>query len=176
MQDKKGYLFGGFTLIELLVVVAIISLLSSLVLSSLQGARQKAQVARMAEDFRQIENAFNLYMVSEGKQVWPDGSYFGEGDYPLLPDLVENTEFSEYMSTAPSRPVSLTDGADQWDTYTYNGPDNGMPKIALSWVPQEIVDDYIQMIDGEVSYNSGRVRYESGRNQINYILSETANF
>lgn len=51
----------GFTLIELLVVVAIIGLLSSVVLASLNGARQKGRDARRLADLRQMQTALELY-------------------------------------------------------------------------------------------------------------------
>jgi prepilin-type N-terminal cleavage/methylation domain-containing protein len=55
----------GFTLIELLVVVSIISLLSSVVLSSIADARDKAAIERFKEDYRQIANALELYRLDE---------------------------------------------------------------------------------------------------------------
>lgn len=51
----------GFTLIELLVVIAIIGMLSSVVLGSLNSARDKARVARAVSDLKQIQNALVLY-------------------------------------------------------------------------------------------------------------------
>ncbi len=51
----------GFTLIELLVVIAIIGMLSSIVLGSLNSARQKARDAQRVSDLTQIRNALELY-------------------------------------------------------------------------------------------------------------------
>lgn len=56
----------GFTLIELLVVVAIIGLLSSVVLSSLNTARAKARDAQRLSDIHQIQNALELYYNNKG--------------------------------------------------------------------------------------------------------------
>lgn len=68
----------GFTLIELLVVISIISLLSSVVLTSVNSARAKARDARRIADFKQIQTALELYydtngsypLGSQGSGVW----------------------------------------------------------------------------------------------------------
>ena len=51
----------GFTLIELLVVVAIIGLLASIVLASLNTARVKGRDARRIADLKEIQTALELY-------------------------------------------------------------------------------------------------------------------
>lgn len=56
----------GFTLIELLVVVAIIGMLSSVVLSSLNTARANARDARRLQDLKQIQTAMELYYSANG--------------------------------------------------------------------------------------------------------------
>ena len=50
----------GFTLIELLVVISIISLLSSVVLSSVNSARNKAKDATVKQEVAQFVNSLNL--------------------------------------------------------------------------------------------------------------------
>ena len=61
----------GFTLIELLVVIAIIGILASVVLASLNSARQKSRDARRLADVKQLQIALELYF---------DGN---TGNYPL---------------------------------------------------------------------------------------------
>jgi len=56
----------GFTLIELLVVIAIIGILSSVVLASLNSARQKGRDARRLSDVKQIQLALELYYDANG--------------------------------------------------------------------------------------------------------------
>ncbi|MAZ67608.1 prepilin-type cleavage/methylation domain-containing protein [bacterium] len=54
----------GFTLIELLVVIAIIGILSSVVLASLNSARQKSRDARRIGDIKQLQLALEMYYDS----------------------------------------------------------------------------------------------------------------
>lgn len=61
-KNKKS----GFTLIELLVVVAIIGILASVVLASLNTARAKARDSRRKEDVHQLVNAFSLFYSDNG--------------------------------------------------------------------------------------------------------------
>lgn len=56
----------GFTLIELLVVVAIIGLLSSVVLASLNVARIKARDSVRKSDIQQIRTALEFYYSVNG--------------------------------------------------------------------------------------------------------------
>lgn len=57
----------GFTLIELLVVIAIIGILSSVVLASLNSAREKSRDAKRVSDIKQLQLALELYFDSNGE-------------------------------------------------------------------------------------------------------------
>lgn len=56
----------GFTLIELLVVIAIIGLLSSVIMTSLASARQKARDSERMRNLTSIRTALELYRSSVG--------------------------------------------------------------------------------------------------------------
>ena len=73
----------GFTLIELLVVISIISVLSTVVLASLNSARTKAENAQTQEEIGSWLNAINLYQTENNKipledetKVMTTGDYF----------------------------------------------------------------------------------------------------
>jgi general secretion pathway protein G len=51
----------GFTLIELLVVISIISLLSSIVISSVNSARAKGRDTAKVRTLQEVRNALQLY-------------------------------------------------------------------------------------------------------------------
>jgi len=63
MLNKKQQ---GFTLIELLVVIAIIGILSSVVLASLNTAREKANKAKIQANMKTIAVQAELYYDSNG--------------------------------------------------------------------------------------------------------------
>ena len=54
----------GFTLIELLVVISVIGLLSSIILASLNNARQKAKDQRLISDMVNLRTAAEIFFTS----------------------------------------------------------------------------------------------------------------
>jgi len=52
---------SGFTLVEILVVIAIIGILASIMLVSLNSARQSALIAKTSQEIRTFQNVFVMF-------------------------------------------------------------------------------------------------------------------
>ena len=112
----------GFTLIELLVVVAIIGILSSVVLASLNSARGKARDAQRISNFEQIRNALNLYASDNGGSYpWAgNGANFtswsgcgsGNNDWQVLATMLH-----PYISSLALDPFGHIAGCPSSDAY-----------------------------------------------------------
>jgi type II secretion system protein G len=89
----------GFTLIELLVVIAIIGILSSVVLASLNSARQKSRDARRISDLSQVKLALELYFDAHNA-------------YPTTAQGTAILVTENFLGTAPTAPLA-------GEVYTY---------------------------------------------------------
>lgn len=99
----------GFTLIELLVVIAIIGILSSVVLASLNGARQKGRDARRIADLKQIQLALEMYYDSNASE-YPDSICTTVAGGVCT----AGTLMPSYITTVPNDPQA------NGTTYTYS--------------------------------------------------------
>ncbi len=147
IKNRKN--ISGFTLIELLVVVAIIGILSSVVLASLNSARAKARDARRIQDIKQIQNALSLYWLDNGRYppingaVAPAPSWINSGDSSwdtlstylrpyikeLSKDPIQSSDTAIWASTGPSYSYYACNyGSDYMLVYRLEnakGKDNG---------------------------------------------------
>lgn len=130
----------GFTLIELLVVIAIIGLLSSVVLASLNSARQKGRDSKKLQDLAQLRNALELYFAQN--KVYPithetaytytnvlgnctlSGSYSING-YVQTSDWIPGLVASKFIAKLPEADGSYTgtNGSQSCYVYMSNGND-----------------------------------------------------
>ena len=122
IKVHKNFVSHGFTLIELLVVVAIIGILSSIVLASLNSARVKGADAARISDVKSLETAMELFYNDNTGYPTSNGS--GNGDV-VLNDLNSSPPGMLVSKLAPyiQMPALLiTDG----DHYYGNGGTSGV--------------------------------------------------
>lgn len=127
---NSGFVANGFTLIELLVVISIISLISSIVMASLNSARISARDTQRISDIRQIRIALELYKSDHG-------------DYPTAgPWIISNNSnwdstlgvaLAPYISKLPRDPINNTGvpWGDGGYTYAY-GYNTGMYSYGIT--------------------------------------------
>lgn len=89
IQKRKG-----FTLIELLIVIAIIGILSSIVLVSLSGAREKSRMNKALATMKSINTRMNQCLTDGIAPIIPTsnmtgGSAICTGSTENLPDLTD---------------------------------------------------------------------------------------
>jgi prepilin-type N-terminal cleavage/methylation domain-containing protein len=93
----------GFTLIELLVVIAIIGVLSSVVLASLNSARNKAVDAKKKQELREMITAVERYYIDTNTiPANPIPGSWVPADTALTSTLVP-----QYMPVIPTSPDNI---------------------------------------------------------------------
>lgn len=94
MKNNKG-----FTLVELLITLAIIGILSSIIMVSLQGQRLRARDAKRRMDFDALKKSLELYYTSNNH--YPDhGSHIC-----IEADATFQSELEDYISYIPEDPI-----------------------------------------------------------------------
>ena len=116
---------SGFTLVELLVVIAIISLLSSIVIGSLNQARARARDSKRVQDLVQMRTALELYYHQHGNypnyfntggnsleraNCWECGSNTYYDASRLTASNPTNPTVNSFISSRPSDPTEPTSG------------------------------------------------------------------
>ncbi len=124
------YKNSGFTLIELLVVISIISLLSSIVLTSVNSARAKARDARRIADFKQIQLALELFYDQAGRYPSANGAATWDEQWASFSACLETgvcngftvANFISPISKVPNDPLNASGVFDDGRVYYYAWP------------------------------------------------------
>jgi prepilin-type N-terminal cleavage/methylation domain-containing protein len=131
----------SFTLIELLVVIAIIGLLSSVVLVSMNGVREKAQIAKGLDFSNSVQNALGIDAVGvwnfetlETGNIVLDSSGYGNngtvygGAVPVagmeqLGNALQFDGVNDYVDCGNSASLDITGDitVELWATGVYGG-------------------------------------------------------
>jgi len=138
----------GFTLIELLVVISIISLLASVILVALTGARSKARDTKRRADLRQLATALELYY--NDNRNYPCTGQAGAANCPV--PLGSHTSNSWWGANCSS----YNDGG----TITTSGADGYIPNLAPTYVSALPIDPKWQNPGNCYIYESDGYNYK----------------
>lgn len=154
----------GFTLVELLVVIAIISLLSSVVLTSLNAARSKGRDAKRLSDVSEIQKALALYYSDHGSYpIMSWGNSIPSGYWSTL----TNALVPDYLPSMPKDPTNQ--GTDNFSGYNYAyfaANYGGSGQWYMIVFRLENSPSPIESSDGTYACNGVRFHYGSGSNGI----------
>lgn len=116
----------GFTLIELLIVISIIGVLSSVVISSLKTAREKARDAQRLSDVKQIQTALEMFYNEKGyypkktAYTYPDSGCGGSSSWCNDIDSLKK-DLAPYL---PKLPLKSDSGFTKDYYYNSDSGDN----------------------------------------------------
>ena len=113
-----------FTLIELLVVVAIIGILASILLPSLQKAREKAVIAVCLSNQKQMALAYNAYAMDNNdfavQHRWYNSHSGTQGTHNWCNDPVDERPLNSYLEggyEVSHCPADKGDPLRNWNTH-----------------------------------------------------------
>jgi len=174
-KNMKGH-NKSFTLIELLVVISIIGLLSSVVLSSLNGVRSRARDSKRMSEFKQLVLALNLYRDKYNSfpspKLWDDncnGWDVGNLNHTLLKNQDGTGPLDEFLKDTPKD--TLYDDNCSGFKYALYSPGNGGCPVEKGYF-------YVLSVKLENVPNNRPVFSCSGRNWFTegtYVIGEFVN-
>jgi prepilin-type N-terminal cleavage/methylation domain-containing protein len=96
---------AAFTLVEIMVVVVIIGLLAAMAIPAFQRSRERSLAARITNDFRQYDSAFQRFSMENGQ---PPAAPAAGGTIPA--------------GMAGYLPAAYTQGSVMGGSYVWSGP------------------------------------------------------
>ncbi|MFA5431617.1 MAG: LamG-like jellyroll fold domain-containing protein [Candidatus Paceibacterota bacterium] len=151
-NNINSYIKKAFTLIELLVVIAIIGILSGMIVVSMSGVTQKANIAKAQIFSNSLRNVLMIDLISEwklddgsGTQAITKDSWSG-GNNGTLNGFEFNTTTSGWRtdSQCVSGNCLQFDGSNDYISTNYNANLNPQKTITIeAWVkPSEITTQH----------------------------------
>ena len=156
---------GGFTLIELLVVISIIGLLSSIILSSINEARDKAKYTALVQNIYELQKAVEIYYSNNG--YYPGGPEgYGTDVQVFSQHFINNTPDVGLSELPWMSPLFIPGYLAKFPSHIYPG---GLYYSNMDFVEYILYEnDNIQIFCGSKPVKGYLIEYydESGRGDL----------
>lgn len=132
MTGKKYSEGLGFTLVELMVVIAIIGILATLIMVTLDNTKSTARNTRRLADIKQLQLALKMY-------------YNDNGTYPTAITAGSSIALRgvNYLLRVPENPKPWNDGTCPNQDYQYRQFENGQ-RYSISFCVSDATDDLLK--------------------------------
>lgn len=144
----------GFTLIELLIVIAVIGILSGLIITNVQGVRERARDARRKSDLNALQQSLRLYYHDAnafplsnnfsiegcGTILAPSVCSWGTGTFAIT----QGGNLTTYMAKLPSDPSSSTGNPLNYKYYSPSGDNYIIVSHLENLSDQDIANSQLQ--------------------------------
>lgn len=148
MNIKKGK--RGFTLLELLIVIAIIGILTSIVLATLDAGKQKSNDTKRVAELKEIQKALNLYFVDNGH--YPREGFGEDSGSGVICSGCSggiNTILAQYMTEVPQDPLYFADPTNYYYYYDGNHLCGGQVSQAVVFAAQLETEGWGNLSDAD---------------------------
>lgn len=166
---------SGFTIVELLIVIVVIAILAAISIVAYSGIQERSRASAIASDIKQLDKAFRMFLVAEGRSTWWVDTEFTGGGNPQISAVVEGTNLKDYFQKFSSATTTSTTGViydNDGDTYTgCSATATGGVNIYLYGVSESLAQKIDDTIDdgslgcGKVTHSDSTLRYNLSRSQ-----------